>query len=451
MRDYFVALVVFGSLPLILLRPHYGIIMWCWVSYMNPHRMTWSFAYSLPVAMAIGAVTILAWFLSQEDNKKIPWNAVSVLMLILILWTGVTTIFAYDPAVAFKEWSQFAKIILMTFVTIALMHTRERLRALVWVIVLSIGFFSVKGGIFTVLTGGQYLVWGPPDSFIQDNNALALATLMIIPLMFYLASVHQQRWIKWGMYGGAVCSAISVVGSYSRGAFVGLIALAFVMWWRSRYKIVLGVLAFVALSTAVAVAPEQWISRMETIERYEEDASASERLAVWGMAIRVANERPIVGGGLGVFWHQPTFDRLQGDLTRIRNAHSIYFEMLATQGYVGLAIFLALGIAGLMGAGRIRKLTAGKPEFAEEYKLATMLQYSLIAYAVSGTFQNLSMYDLYYHLLAMVVIAQHLVSKATVTDTKVAVPSPASSPGQGLVASTGRAVGQVSFRRLKSG
>ena len=49
-----------------------------------------------------------------------------------------------------------------------------------WVMALSIGFFGVKGGIFTVVGGGENMVWGPPGSFIEGNNELALALIMVL-------------------------------------------------------------------------------------------------------------------------------------------------------------------------------------------------------------------------------------------------------------------------------
>ena len=42
--------IVFGSIPLILSRPFFGIIMWSWIAYMAPHRLTWGVAYDFPVA-----------------------------------------------------------------------------------------------------------------------------------------------------------------------------------------------------------------------------------------------------------------------------------------------------------------------------------------------------------------------------------------------------------------
>ena len=254
---------------------------------------------------------------------------------------------------------------------------------------LSVGFFSVKGGIFTLQTGGNYRVWGPPGTNIADNNQLALATLMLIPLMIYIAQTNGNRWIKYGMYFSSASSLVSVIGSYSRGGLVGIAAVCIFLWWRSKNKLAIGTVAVLAIVIGASFIPQKWVDHMDTIQNYEKDESATGRLELWGHAIRIANDNPILGGGFGAFDHLPTYARLSPEIVTKRNVHSIYFEMLGTQGYIGLFIFLALGIAGLKGAGRIRRLSQGVPGLEAEYKFASMMQISLIAYAVSGALLNL--------------------------------------------------------------
>jgi len=49
MRDLFVTAVIFGLLPFIFKRPWVGILVWAWLSYMNPHRLAWGFALISPL------------------------------------------------------------------------------------------------------------------------------------------------------------------------------------------------------------------------------------------------------------------------------------------------------------------------------------------------------------------------------------------------------------------
>lgn len=416
MRDFIVTLIVFGSIPFIFVRPHVGIMMWTWLSLMNPHRLTWGFAYEMPFAMVIGSVTIAAWLMSAE-RKSFPWSSISVMMLLFVLWTNITSVFAVLPDDAWQKTIQFDKVILMTFLTMVLMNTEKRLDALIWIAVGSIAFFAVKGGIFGFTTGLQGTVFGPPRTFIADNNALAMATVMIIPLMHYLAQISPNIWLRWGMRAGIGLALISVIGSYSRGAFVGLIAISAVWLWRSQRRILYLILMGAALLVAIPNIPDKWYDRIDTIENFEEDQSAMNRLGMWGFAIDVAKDRPIVGGGFGVFDDQRLYDIYRPETGGLRrSAHSIYFQILGSQGFVGLALFLLMWVAGIRAIGWIRKQTKGRSEFTKEYLFSSMCSVSIVAYAVCGAFQNLATWDFPYVILAAIFLTKIQVAQKLAAD-----------------------------------
>lgn len=192
MRDLLISAIVFGSIPFILARPYIGILVWSWIGYMNPHRLAYGFAYDMPFAQIIALATVVAILFSKEP-KRIPVTGLTVTWIVFILWLIVATQFALYPADARVYLGSVLKIQFVTFLTLMLITDRRRMDMLIWVIVLSVGYFSVKGGLFTLLTGGASRVYGPRGGMIEENNALALATLMIIPLMHYLHQHAKRR------------------------------------------------------------------------------------------------------------------------------------------------------------------------------------------------------------------------------------------------------------------
>jgi probable O-glycosylation ligase (exosortase A-associated) len=410
MRDVFIIMMVLATIPMIYLRPHVGILAWCWISYMNPHRLAWGFAYSFPVAMAIGVATLTAWMISKEP-KRLQMNAVSGLLLAVIFWMSFANLFAIIPDFAFVKWEQSFKILLMTVVTMVLMQSRERIYAFVWVIVASMAFFGVKGGIFTILSGGGSHVWGPPKTFIEDNNALAMATLMTLPLVWFLYQHTAHKLLRWGLLGTLVTMAFSIIGSQSRGAFLAAIAVIGFLIVKSRHRAAFSLMAFAFLCVGVFFVPQSWIDRMETIEHYDEDVSALGRLEVWEFAFKLALDRPIVGGGFRAFADDKTYLYYIPDamLHGGRNYHSVYFEVLGELGFVGLAIFLGLLLASWRAGTWIIRRTNNNPDFLWANDLARMTQVSLVAFACAGAFQNLAFFDLYYHLVAILFLTQQVV------------------------------------------
>ena len=41
MRDVLILGIILGSLPLCFFRPYFGVLMWTWIAYFNPHRLAY--------------------------------------------------------------------------------------------------------------------------------------------------------------------------------------------------------------------------------------------------------------------------------------------------------------------------------------------------------------------------------------------------------------------------
>jgi len=409
MRDLALVLIVFGSLPFILARPYIGVLMWAWLSYMNPHRLAYGFAYSLPFAQAVAIATIVG-VLCSKDSKRIPLNSLTVLWFMLLLWMCITTIFAISPEISTDQLIKVSKIQLITFITIMVMHTRERLNMLIWVIFLSIGFYGIKGGIFTILSGGSYRVWGPEGSFIRGNNELALALLMVLPLAFYLREISTHVWIRRGLLLAALLIGAAALGTQSRGALIAAVAVIIWLWLKSNRKSISTVAIILVCTATFVFMPASWHKRMATIDTYEEDASAMGRINAWTAAINLAKDR-FIGGGFDGINVKSVFVLYAPDPDDYHDAHSIYFEVLGDHGFPGLVLFLLLGIITLKYCGTLVKQTRDNSELAWLNTLGRMVQVCLVAYASGGAFLGLAYFDLYYHLLAIIVIGIRIVEQ----------------------------------------
>ncbi len=412
MRDLIVTLIVFGMLPAILLRPHLGVYLWSWLGYMNPHRLTWGFAYSFPFAQLAAIATLLGLVFSKEP-KRLPKSPLVTLWFMFVAWLCIATALAIDPGHSLEELIRSLKIQLMVLITFLLIVDRQKLHVLVWVVALSIGFFGIKGGVFALATGLNYRVWGPPGSFIEGNNELALALIMVLPLFRYLQLNSDNKWVKRGLTVAMILCAASIVASYSRGAFLAGAAMGFMLWLKSRRKLPIAIGALALIAVGINFVPEKWFDRMATIENYQEDGSAMGRINAWGFAINLALDRPLTGGGFDTFTPE-LFWKYAPDPLDFHDSHSIYFEILAEQGFVGLFLFLALWGTTYFICGGIVRRCKKREELFWARDLAAMLQVSIVGYAVGGAFLGLAYFDLPYHMLAMTAVLHHLVKEAGV-------------------------------------
>ncbi len=407
MRDLVVACVVFGLLPFVLKRPFIGILLTAWLGYLNPHRLCYGFMLTMPVVQIVALVTMAAMLLNK-DVKRMIWSRETIVLAIFIVWMGITTMLAFHPEPAWEQYVKVIKIQILTFMALLMLTSKIRIDALVWVIVLSLGFFGVKGGIFTIINGGAYRVQGPIGTFIAGNNELALALVMTIPLMRYLQLQSTDARIRLGLTASMFLTAVAAIGSQSRGALVALSITALLFWLKSRKKLGAGLLIIAASVAIVYLMPESWYERMSTINTYEEDQSARGRINAWWAAWHLANHE-FFGGGFEV-WRPLMFSMYAPEPNDVRAPHSIYFQVLGEHGWIGFILFMLL--IGLTWAkcGSLIRMAKKRPDIIWARDLGAMVQVSLLGYMAAGAFLGLANFDYFYHLVTIVVAAHYFVT-----------------------------------------
>jgi putative inorganic carbon (hco3(-)) transporter len=409
LRDIAITLIIFGILPFVFRSPWVGALLFLWISIMTPHRMAFGFAHDFPFA-ALTAVVTLIGMLTTKEHVEFPVNATTLLLIIFPLWMCVTYAFALEQADGYDRWVEVMKIFFFVLISASLFNSRKHIDWLIWVIVFSVGFFGIKGGIFTIVTGGSSRVYGPPgSSFMSDNNAISVALVMIIPLMHYLRTITTSPRIRLGLLGAMLLSGVAVLGTHSRGAFLAIGAMILFLWLKSHKKLLGGLLILLVIPIAIGFMPDTWKDRMRSIENYEQDTSAMGRINAWQMAINVANDRPLIGGGFELYTPR-TFAIYGPNPQDVHAAHSVYFQMLGEHGYVGLAIFLALCITSWLTARRVIEASHGIEENTWASELAKSIQISLIGFAVGGAFVNIGYWELFYYELIVLMVVHRLVT-----------------------------------------
>lgn len=422
MRSAVLLIIFCIALPAVLFRPYIGIYLWSWFGYMSPHRLTWGFTYDFPFAQLIAIVTLAGVFFTR-DRSSVPLNQLTIVWILFIVWMNITTVFALDYENAVVEWERTMKIQLFSILTIVLINDRMKLKYLVWIIALSIGFFGLKGGLFSIGSGAKFRVWGPPGSFIEDNNSIGLAFVMTLPLIWFVALTTKERWQRILMFSLVPLTAISTLTTHSRGALLGLIAIS-LLWFRQQKKTWIALVVLVVMAPmAYQFMPDTWKDRMGTLRTYEQDSSAMGRIRAWQFAGQMAFQRPI-GGGFAAF-SEENYRRYSPAVTaeidagdgRFQNAHSIYFSVLGEHGFPGLVLFLSLGYLTLRKCKRVERLSR---EREDEWSgnLAASVRIGVIGYAVCGAFLNLAYFDLFYHLIAIAIILERLSNEVPFSPTE---------------------------------
>jgi probable O-glycosylation ligase (exosortase A-associated) len=417
MRTAIVLTIVFLSLPIAFFRPFYGTMLWAWASYFRPQDLAWG-AMDLRLSFYIAVATSVGFFLAvllrRERLANILTREVIVIIGILIVLAIVCQHALFHPKDAWAKFSDYWKIFLMTILTASLITSKFRLRMMAWAVALSLGALGFKGGFLGALRGARLQ---GPGGFIQDNNDFALALNMALPILYYLTLTETRRLHKWLFGTTTFFTGIAVILTFSRGGFLGLMAVTGMLALKSKRKVLaLSSLVFLGLAgiTVVLVAAPDYVDRISSISEFEEDGSVRGRFNAWETCWNIGVARPFTGVGPRNLDLHETFMRYSPNPWNRHVAHNIYFQTLSDGGFSLLTLFLLLLFFTYFSLRRLRRLTPRLPENQWFINYCHMYEVSLIAYAVSGFFLSRNDFDLYYHIVGIVVAMKLIAARVVV-------------------------------------
>ncbi|MCW2240910.1 putative O-glycosylation ligase, exosortase A system-associated [Azospirillum canadense] len=438
MRDIVFLCCMVATLPWAFAHAYIGSLLWTWTALLTPSTYLYSFMGGVPLNKLAAGITVLALLLNRQ-GAVIRLGSTAYMLIGLVLLGGVSMMSGgVVPDAGWEIYDRLVKTVLLFLVLTALINTRLRLHMLLLIIALSIGYNGLNEGLKVIVSGGAYK---PEVPLLGDNNHFAGAILMVIPVIGYLYRYSEEKCVKLALFGTLLLCTVSVIGTYSRGGFIGLLVITFSYIMTTRRKIA-NLVALAALAgLLLLITPDSWFERMNTIQDAGEDSSFMGRVVAWKISTLIALDHPLAGGGFravqtGYFWHMYSqkfhlldFIPTPEPLSRAMAAHSIFFEVLGDLGFTGLFLFVGVIVTVVRSLSRVRGLTRGQPELAWAFHLAGALRLSVLVYTVTGAALSLAYFEFFYVLCAAAASLRCIVEGQPVT---------ARSPGKPLAAAPAR-------------
>jgi len=414
MRDYLVIGIVLASLPVGVANPYYGLLVYSWIGYMKPHMLAWSFAHTFPVGKLSAGSTLLGAFLRHDWDLTPLKSRENILMVLLFLTFCISTAFAIYPEEAWGKLQDVSKVVLMALLTTVLLTDQKRIRYLLLVIAFSLGFYGFKAGLFSVLTGGQYMVWGPEGSVIGANNNIGLAFNMALPVFWYMA--QQERGLLRRLLQATFFLTIpAIMFTYSRASALTMPIVVIAILFKGGQRVTLLVVILIAALVAVPLIPAKWWDRQETTVNYEADYSAMSRLDNWIFLWRMAKDRPLTGGGFE-FSSWDSFMEYAPDFLvkygKPFNTHNVYLSILAAHGFLAFFFFMAMIGFTLLSCRQMKIAVRGRPDLKWISNYSTMIELSFLGWGINGVFVNMEYFDLVYQWVGIVCAMKVICNRA---------------------------------------
>jgi len=409
-----VALLVAGA---VLSNPYYGVILYLALLYIRPGDI---YPQLEPLRLTMLGVTLLtvAFVLQVLVYRRVkailtmPMIFMGlVLAAILLSMPG-----SYYRTLSMTRFTDSLRLVFMTYLIVHLIDSVSRLRGFMTALVL------ILAGLSSWLVSRFFLMpytrvdnggsGGVVGGFLGDGNDFALAQNVVLPWAIALIPVTSSRFWRWLLIYSVAIGALAVGCTFSRGGFLGLLALvvAFYIHWIVRtQRYVFGVFTALIgvtllLAALFAFAPEDFLDRMTSIKDYEEDESARGRLDAWQAGFRMFSDRPFFGVGAGAFndAYGKKYKPTNAVAANWREAHSVYIQVMGEMGLFGLLAVFGLVFVLWRSVFRLRFAYLADPDQDRFFHIARSAVYgSLCAWMVSGAFLSVAFYP---HLYLLVMI-----------------------------------------------
>lgn len=310
------------------------------------------FAISLEFSQSgisiFGALGLVLLMMSGQDRKALPKGLLSAgIAYMALLFIGILYSTDWREAVqrAVGGWA----IIFGYYLYASEISQRARVN-----IALCYFLSAAALGLIGVM---QYfgVFFAPHWRANGFTNAIHYASILSFPFVgAVLGLVHPRSpflgygWARVLLIIAALGSFAGIALSLTRGVwiavFVACMGAYFMIDRRRAVVVALSVLVVLVAFFSINQTFQQRVSSI-IISPYAEDekGSTGTRLVLWRGSMLLASEEPILGVGTGDFKEafQGLVDRgaIVKPSTTV-HAHSMYFQTLATQGAVGLAVML---------------------------------------------------------------------------------------------------------------
>lgn len=363
--------------------------------------------------MALGILLAVSWVV--RGGLAPLRSGQTAVMFLFIALLGLHVPFARNNFYAYTSMKSVLFYLPFSISLLLCVASPKRLRTLFTVWVLLMVWLSLVGIAGKGRGGG---------SFLADENDFALLMNMMLPFGIFLFMYERSFRRKLLYLAASVLAVLSVVVSFSRGGFVGLVAVLSVVWLFSPRKLLtLALTGALALVLFLGAGAAYW-EEMSTIPDQGE-TTAKERLLSWHAAWEMFLDNPqgVGGGNFPVRFAEYQEDGFTRGMWG-RTAHSLWFTLIAELGIPGVLLYAVLLLFNLRDLAWLRQLRERCDDDSRyAYYLSLAFSASLVGFFVSGTFLSVLYYPHYFYLTAMIVAARKVAERGAAQDT----PAPAAS------------------------
>ncbi len=432
----------------IILKPNIGANILIFVVFTN---MSTQFTeHGLPgivsplVIVVFGSIMIRNYYAGQLPSDRKKTVGIETFIILYFVAMVLSYLAAANKDRALEAIEDFAKNIIILYTILFSLREWGTWKQAIRVIVLTMAFLcslgvyqlitgnysndmfglavASKQGVFDDDDGGTARLAGP----VHDPNMWSEIIVAVIPLVLF--RVINDTAMKDKLFGAATLAILLVVtlNTYSRGAYLALMvvgALTFIIYAR-RINPIVAFSVFGLVVLMIPLLPSSYIARFDSLSFLTpssegesgiyKDGSLQGRSSVMLSALAMFADHPLIGVGAGNFQNNyPKYSQIVGIEYEYgeRDPHSLYTQIMAETGALGLIFFIGVVISLLRGLSRSIKSIDRFPGFKSYAPWLFSLQVSIVGYLVAAIFLHNAYIRYFWVLVALSITAIQLIDE----------------------------------------
>lgn len=331
-------------------------------------------AVSIPTEPLMAGALLLFFFKALKENpvdKKVLRHPVSIAIFINLIWVFITSVTSEMPLVSFKYLlARLWFIVPFYFITLIIFRYPEKMKKFIWLYLIPLVgvviYSTVKHAGYGFDSDTAHWIMSP---FYNDHTSYGAMIAFFIPPAVLLTFDKQDysRVIRLAAGFFLFVLLVGLALSFSRAAWLSVamaVGVLIIILLKIKFKYLVYVLValvavFFSLKTEILQRLEEnkqdasatFSEHVQSMSNISSDASNLERINRWSAAMRLFEERPVVGWGPGTYQfvygpYQYSYEKtiISTNAGDKGNAHSEYLGPLSEMGVMGmLSVLLIFG------------------------------------------------------------------------------------------------------------
>lgn len=418
LEQYWFSLVPFALVLVILAFVAMDKLMW-FIVFTTPLSLNLEelefggigmFLPTEPLLFGILLIFVLKLIYEKHFDKEIAFHTVSKSIYFHLAWILITVITSTLPFVSIKFFLARAWfIVAFYFIGSQLFKKLENIRTFFWVYLIPLSLVA----IYTFVHHSLYAFAERPahwvmQPFFKDHTVYGAVLAMMFPVLLFLLTAKRYKKYRLITSLMTLVLLLGIIFSYGRAAWISLVAafgVSLIYLLKLRKSFIFSVAGLLVIFAGIFwmdivnvlekneqdSTSENLTEHVQSITNISTDASNLERINRWNSALKMFEEKPILGWGPGTYAFQYAPFQSSEDLTIIStnagdmgNAHSEFIGPMAEMGVLGPITFIIIIVLFYMKSA---KLYYSLPK-SEVRSIVFWVTLAFTTYIINGTLNN---------------------------------------------------------------